>query len=114
MCTVGLPSTTVDTLQRGGRAFRNSNKNALFVVFYEPWVHEIDLDLYNNGNNLDPDQPRTKLKPNSQHRERAPYSSMMLVRRKRCIRCHFADYLADKSPEGVYSAVIYSYFSEQI
>ena len=104
---------TVDILQRGGRAFRNSDKNALFVTFYEPWVHEVDLDSYNNGDISDPDRPRMKLKPNSQHQERAPFSSMMLVRSKRCIRRHFAWYLADKSPEGAYIAVYYISCSEQ-
>jgi hypothetical protein len=108
VCTVGLPTTTVDPLQRGGRALRNSNKDALFVIFYEPWVHELDLNSFNEGDLSDPDRPRMKLRPNSQHRERAPLSSVTLVRSKRCIRGHFAEYLGDKSSEGENSSVNYS------
>lgn len=100
MCTVGLPTTTVDTLQRGGRAFCNSAKDALFVIFYERWVNELDLDSFKDGDHSDPDRPRTKLKPNSPRRERAPFSSVMLVRSKRCIHRYFTEYLADKSSEG--------------
>ena len=110
MCTVGLPTTTVDTVQRGGRALCNSNKDALFVIFYEPWVHELDLDSFNEGNLLDPDRLQAKLRPNSQRQERAPFSSVTLVRKKRCIRRHFAEYLVDKSPEGEYSMVYCSIF----
>ena len=33
VCTVGLPATNVDALQRGGRAIQQSNDDALFVIF---------------------------------------------------------------------------------
>ena len=36
VCTAGLPGTTVNTLQCAGRALRNSDEDALFVVFYDP------------------------------------------------------------------------------
>ena len=62
----------VDVLQRGGRALRNSHEDALFIVLYEPWVHDISLDEYNEGDLGDPDHPRAKLKSSSQRRERAP------------------------------------------
>ncbi|KAH9069630.1 P-loop containing nucleoside triphosphate hydrolase protein [Lactarius deliciosus] len=49
VCTAGLPGSMVDVLQRGGRALRNSDDDALFVIFYEPWVHDISLDEYTEG-----------------------------------------------------------------
>ena len=55
VCTVGLPTTTINILQRGGRAFRNSTEDALFVIFYEPWLNDINLNKYNDGDPLDPD-----------------------------------------------------------
>jgi superfamily II DNA or RNA helicase len=55
VCIAGLPGTTVDTLQRAGRALRNSDEDALFVVFYDPWVTDISLDEYKDGDLLDPD-----------------------------------------------------------
>lgn len=109
MCTVGLPTTTVDTVQRGGRALRNSDEDALFIIFYEPWVHELDLDSFNEDDLLDPDCPQTKIQPNSQRQERAPFSSVMLIKKKRCIRCHFAEYLVDKSPEGEYFGQLFNF-----
>ena len=100
VCTVGLPTTTVDALQRGGRAFRNSTRDALFLIFYEPWVNDIALESYKDGDALDPDRPRKALKENSQRRDRAPFSSISLVKNKKCVRGHFAHYLDDKSAEG--------------
>ena len=90
----------VDVLQRGGRALRNSNDDALFVVFYEPWVHEVALDEYNEGDLGDPDRPRGTLKTSSQRRERAPYSCLKLVKSSSCLRAQFASYLGDMSAAG--------------
>jgi hypothetical protein len=77
VCTVGLPGTTVDTLQRAGRAFRNSDVDALFVIFYEPWVQDISLGKYDNGDQTDPDRPRGQLKLHAQQRDRAPLSLLI-------------------------------------
>ena len=104
VCCVGLPSTTVDTLQRGGRAYRNSSKVATFVNFYEPWVNEISLDEYGNGDLLDPDRPRTVLKVTSKKVDRAPYSGVKLIKCKEqseCVREFYANYLGDKLPTGL-------------
>ena len=104
VCTVGLPSTTVDTLQRGGRAYRNSDKVALVVNFYDPWVDDISLDEYQSGDLMDPDRPRTVLKSTSKRRDRASYSSVKLVKCKElclCVRKFYADYLGDRSTEGM-------------
>lgn len=100
MCTVGLPGTTVDTLQRAGRALRNSDEDALFVLFYESWVHGISLSEYTDGDLSDPDRPRGQLKSRAQRRERASLSSLRLVKSPGCIRSEFANYLNDTSDEG--------------
>lgn len=69
MCTVGLPGTTVNTLQHAGHALWNSNDDALFIIFYEPWVHEIALSKYTEGNLSDPDHLHGKLRSCAQHHE---------------------------------------------
>ncbi|KAH8976407.1 P-loop containing nucleoside triphosphate hydrolase protein, partial [Lactarius hatsudake] len=97
VCTVGLPGSMVDVLQRGGRALRNSDEDALFVIFYEPWVHEVSLDEYNEGDLCDPDRPRGPLKSSSQRRERAPFSCLKLVKSTACLRAEFSSYLGDNS-----------------
>lgn len=100
MCTVGLPGTTVDTLQRAGRALRNSDDHAVFIIFYEPWVHELSFSEYSEGDLSDPDRPRGQLKSHAQRRERAPLSSLKLVKDPGCLRAEFASYLGDTSEEG--------------
>jgi hypothetical protein len=90
----------VDLLQRGGRALRNSDDDALFVVFYEPWAHEVDLDEYKEGNLDDPDRPRGPLKSSSKRRERAPFLCLRLVKSVTCLRAEYASYLADNSRDG--------------
>lgn len=90
----------VDILQRGGRALRNSDDDALFVIFHEPWVHSVSLDEYSEGDLGDPDRPRCSLKLSSQRRERAPFSCLKLVKSTTCLRAEFASYLNDKSPLG--------------
>jgi len=115
VCTVGLPTNIVDALQRGGRAIRIGDEHALFVVFYEPWALEINLEDYldiNGSQNIDdPDRPRDKLRVNSQRRERAPYSSVRLVQCRTCLRQFYADYLNDKSVTGELFRVGYSTLS---
>lgn len=73
VCQVGLPSTGVDYLQRGGRCIRVGNEQALYVTFYEPWVNAIDINEFATGDLTDPDRPRIELKPNSSVKDRAPY-----------------------------------------
>ncbi|KAF8263753.1 hypothetical protein EI94DRAFT_1772849 [Lactarius quietus] len=100
VCTAGLPGTMVDILQRGGCALRNSHDDALFVVFYKPWVHEISLDEYDNGNLCDPDRPRGPLKQSSKRCERAPFSCLKYVKLVTCLQAEFASYLGDTSTSG--------------
>jgi superfamily II DNA or RNA helicase len=106
VCTVGLPATIVDALQRGGRAIRRTNNDALFVIFYESWVLDVNLDDYSTGDLLDPDRPRKDLHDNSQRRDRAPYSSVKLIQDKMCLRNFFADYLGDILPGGLLICVL--------
>ncbi|KAH8978068.1 P-loop containing nucleoside triphosphate hydrolase protein, partial [Lactarius hatsudake] len=101
VCTAGLPASMVDVLQRGGRALRNSSEDALFVIFYEPWVREVSLEEYDEGDSCDPDRPRGQLRSSSQRRERAPFSCLKLVKSATCLRAEFASYLDDRSPSGM-------------
>jgi hypothetical protein len=75
----------VNVLQHAGRALCNSDEDALFIVFYEPWVHDISLDEYNEGDLCDPDRPRGPLKSSSKPRERAPISCLQLVKSVNCL-----------------------------
>jgi len=106
VCTAGLPETIVDALQRGGRGIRvlsgdQDADTALFVIFYEPWVHDIRLEDYANGDILDPDRPRKDLTSKTPSvRERAPYYSLMLIRSVICLRILFAEYLGDTFADG--------------
>ena len=99
----GLPSTTIDILQRGGRAYRNSAEDALCLIFYDPWVHDVDLSTFTNSDPTDMDRPRATLKPNSPRRERLPYHGARLIHDKSCIRKQFALYLNDQSSDGIFS-----------
>ena len=91
----------VDVLQRAGRALRNSHEDALFIILYDPWVHDISLDEYTEGDLCDPDRPRRKLKSSSQRRERAPFSCLKIIKSSTCLRAQFASYLNDTSPAGM-------------
>lgn len=90
----------VDVLQCGSRALCNSQDDALFVIMYEHWVHDISLDEFNEGNLGDPDHPRAKLKSSSQQRECVPLSCLRLVKSPTCIQSQFATYLDDTSTAG--------------
>ena len=100
VCTAGLSGSIVDILQRGGCAMRNSDNDALFVIFYEPWVHEISLDEHSEGNLGNPDRPRGPLKSSSQRRDCALFSCLKLVQGTHCLHAKFASYLEDTSQSG--------------
>lgn len=97
---MGLTGDTVDTLQRGGRVGRRDGDQGLYVIFYEGWALDISLDEFDDGDLNDPDRTRKPLKPTSQKRDRASYSSVKLVQCKTCLREFFATYLGDKSLNG--------------
>ncbi|KAF9537104.1 hypothetical protein CPC08DRAFT_651860, partial [Agrocybe pediades] len=100
VCTAGLPATMVDCLQRGGRAARSSGQTALFVVFFEKNMLQINEKEF-TGDVQDPDRPREKLTAKPKRLERAPLSGVRLVQTTGCLRKFFADYLNDKSPEAM-------------
>lgn len=100
---MGLPSTVVDALQRGGRANRTAQEPVLFVMFYDPWVLDIDqADFDKNAQKFlqDPDRPREELRIAAQRRERAPLSLINLAQSDTCLRSLFAQYLNDSTPQG--------------
>ena len=101
VCMAGLSGSIVNILQRGGRALHNSDDHTLFIIFYEPWVHDISLDEYSEGNLGDPDRPRGPLKSSSQRRNRAPLSCLKLVQGTHCLRAEFASYPEDTSQSGM-------------
>ncbi|KAF9039932.1 P-loop containing nucleoside triphosphate hydrolase protein [Panaeolus papilionaceus] len=96
--TVGLPDTLMDTIQRAGRAYRKPDRNALFLVMYEPWIDSISLEDFRYGDLTDPDRPRAELKKSSKQRDRIGYMSAQLLKSSLtgdCIRRLFASYLVD-------------------
>lgn len=105
VCNVGLPPTGVDAIQRGGRGGRAQGSEALFVIFYEPWVADIPLKEYFNRekkmDETDPDRPREKLKSWANRKKRAPYSMVKMIQSDDCIRFYLnIIYLNDHSDEG--------------
>jgi hypothetical protein len=100
VCNAGLPSDTVETLQRGGRVGRREGDQGLFVIFYEPWALTISPDEFTVGDINDPDRPRGHYTLTSRARDWASYSSINLVRCRMCLREYFALYLNDTSPNG--------------
>lgn len=95
---MGLPASIVDALQRGGRAIRIGDEDALFVVFHEPWAREITEDEFEEG--MDPDRPRADLGANARRQERAPLSAIRLVQCRTCVRQYYAGYLNDQTESG--------------
>ena len=91
---------TTDTLQRGGCAFCNSTKDALFVIFYEPWIEEVSLNDFKNFDVTDLDHPHMPLKANSQHCECAPFYGVKICQEISCTQKGFANYLGDQSTDG--------------
>lgn len=82
-----------------GRIVRGLGRNGLALLFYEKWVTDIDLIEYDNGNPLDLDRPRGKLRPNSSIQEHAGFASVQMVK-SNCIRFCFSKYLNDTTDEG--------------
>ncbi|KAF9470443.1 hypothetical protein BDN70DRAFT_821377 [Pholiota conissans] len=98
VCTLGLPSTIVDALQRGGRAIRTGDETALFIVFHEQWALDIKESEFMDG--TDPDRPRANLGLHPRAQERAPLSAVRLVQCKTCLRKYYAEYLCDEAENG--------------
>ncbi|KAJ3516126.1 hypothetical protein NMY22_g14281 [Coprinellus aureogranulatus] len=102
VCTVGVPNSMVESIQRGGRGGRQTGSFALFITFYEQWVTEISLDEYAEGDPENPDRTRTNpLSAKATKQERAPYVSVQFIQTPDCLRYFFAMLLNDYSDEAM-------------
>ncbi|KAF8871179.1 P-loop containing nucleoside triphosphate hydrolase protein [Infundibulicybe gibba] len=103
VCTCGLPSSLLVALQRAGRVIRRTGpgNTGLFLVFYEPWVHDISLDDFATGDLRDPDRPQGTLTQSSRKQDRASFASIQYVQSKSCLRDRFAQYLDDQAPDAL-------------
>ncbi|KAK0455321.1 P-loop containing nucleoside triphosphate hydrolase protein [Desarmillaria tabescens] len=103
---MGIPQDECDDLQRGGRVIRRMGKIGLYVIFYEPWVLDVDIKDFDNPlmDEKDPDRPRAPLKPTSNKKERAALSAIRLIQGHEpvCIREFKAKYLKDDAPDALH------------
>ncbi|KAJ7589324.1 hypothetical protein C8J56DRAFT_744940, partial [Mycena floridula] len=96
VCVTGLPPSLTGQIQMNGWAVHQAMMRGLAVLFYEPWVKEIELTEYEAGDPLDPDRPRKAvLGAHPSDQERAGFISVGLVQGTDCIRRIFAMYLGD-------------------
>ncbi|KAL0063541.1 hypothetical protein AAF712_009546 [Marasmius tenuissimus] len=103
---VDVPPDVPEGLQRAGRVVRASEKTGLFLILYEAWVVEIDLDEFTvdhmGVDPKDPDRPRKALSDKSTRQERVPRSFTKLIQDgEKCLREFFAEYLNDKSTSAL-------------
>ncbi|KAF8221563.1 P-loop containing nucleoside triphosphate hydrolase protein [Tricholoma matsutake] len=100
VCNVGLPSSIIDVLQRGGQVGHRDRSQGLFVLFYELWALTIPLNEYANSRSDDPDCPCVLSKPTASRKERAPLSCVKLVQCQTCLWEFFTSYLGDNAANG--------------
>lgn len=93
-------------MQVAGRAQRSPDKTGLYVIFYEPWAEEIELNEYSSTKSNDPDRPRMDLTSSSSKQQRAGYTPVLLVKSEDCARHAYANYLEDDDPSGELSSII--------
>ncbi|KAG2003761.1 ATP-dependent DNA helicase recQ [Coprinopsis cinerea AmutBmut pab1-1] len=102
VCSVGVPGSLVEAIQRGGRGGRREGSISLFVVFYETWAKGVAISDYTSGDLNDPD--RTLVSPLPQRasqKQRAPLSSIRFVQCTNCLRVFFAQELNDTAPDAL-------------
>ncbi|KAJ7598193.1 P-loop containing nucleoside triphosphate hydrolase protein [Mycena floridula] len=58
VCSAGLPDFLTLVIQEYGRAVRRPGTQGLAVLFYEPWVKDIELSEYDSKSVEDLDRPR--------------------------------------------------------
>ncbi|KAF6747951.1 hypothetical protein DFP72DRAFT_821144, partial [Ephemerocybe angulata] len=91
VCTVGLPSSIVEALQRGGRGARQPGDRSRFIIFYEKWALSISLDDYGTyGNKNNSDRTRAPLTSKSMKQDHALYGAVKCVQLCMCLRAFFA------------------------
>ncbi|KAF5311725.1 hypothetical protein D9611_009451 [Ephemerocybe angulata] len=98
---VGFPDTVAEFLQRIGRCARAPGSVGLGLALIEPWMHEIELEEFDEGDTSNPDRTRAPLKSNSNKKERAVFSAIKVVQADTCLRKLFAEELHDDSPEAL-------------
>jgi superfamily II DNA helicase RecQ len=98
----GVCATLAELYQRGGRGGRDDAIIALFLIMYEGWVEDLDvMDVPPEELEDDPDRPfLTGSKKNMTKRERVGIAFINCIQSIECLRCIFAGYLSDKTPEG--------------
>ncbi|KAF6766019.1 P-loop containing nucleoside triphosphate hydrolase protein [Ephemerocybe angulata] len=93
---VGYPSSLAELLQRGGRCGRAPGSTGLFLVLFEPWIHEIELKEFDTGyNSSNPDRTRAALTKNSSKKDRVVRSAVLCAQSTSCLRKLFAEGLGD-------------------
>ncbi|ESK87435.1 family helicase [Moniliophthora roreri MCA 2997] len=95
---VGVPEDARESLQHGGHVVQQPRKNGLYLVLYEGWVEDIDLESYNkeqkNISPKDPDRPRAPLTAKSTRHDHASLSMVTMIQNKdKCIRQSHAEHL---------------------
>jgi superfamily II DNA helicase RecQ len=93
----GTPADGTLTIQRGGRGGRDMKDRSLFLIMYEPWAVEVNLDgLPDDGD--DPDRPfSSDNKKYGSKLARTGLFSLRLLQSRTCIRRHLLRYLRDES-----------------
>ncbi|EPQ53881.1 P-loop containing nucleoside triphosphate hydrolase protein [Gloeophyllum trabeum ATCC 11539] len=99
----GLCDNLADKLQRGGRAGRDDDTEALFLTMTEPWALNVKLPqlapgslISDCGDNEDMDTPAS---PTAAGKEgRVGKAVIRYVQSKTCLRAFWAEYLGDTSP----------------
>ncbi|KAH6902930.1 P-loop containing nucleoside triphosphate hydrolase protein, partial [Coprinopsis sp. MPI-PUGE-AT-0042] len=56
VCTVDVPPSIVESIQRGGRGGRQSGSASLFITFYEQWALDTSVDDFSQGDQNNPDR----------------------------------------------------------
>jgi superfamily II DNA helicase RecQ len=93
----GVTQDLCSLIQRAGRVGRDFTQDALFLIMWEPWVHDITIPDSQNGDS-DPDRPSAPLSKEKDPTkpERTGLAMIQLIQDSaRCIRKRLWQYLGD-------------------
>ncbi|KAH6890188.1 P-loop containing nucleoside triphosphate hydrolase protein [Coprinopsis sp. MPI-PUGE-AT-0042] len=108
VCTVDVPPSIVESIQRGGRGGRQSGSASLFITFYEQWALDISVDDFSQGDQNNPDRSLVSPLPKRPTvRQRATLSSIRLIQCMSCLRAFYAQELNDTAPDALDYDTIY-------
>jgi hypothetical protein len=116
----GIFERMEDEIQASGRGGQSEDSQALFLVLVEPWVYALDTgdndEEFDGGEDRainsrirdafrDPDEPVAPPLNNarSTKQNRVGWASVSCYQCDICIRDHYAQYLNDTSPNGMYN-----------